>query len=104
MAAVGSEGHLLVFPSEEVPEMARGKGIKILGVPTKKYKAGEEHMVAVALLQPGQNLIVHCGARKMTLKSGEIADRYLGERGRRGAKLPRNYRKVDSLEPEVKQG
>jgi topoisomerase-4 subunit A len=102
VAAVGSEGHLLVFPSAELPEMARGKGIKILGVPTKKYKDGEERMVAVALLQPGQNLIVHCGARKMTVKSGEIEERYLGERGRRGAKLPRNYRKVDRLEPELK--
>ena len=102
VAAVGSEGHLLVFPSAELPEMARGKGIKILGVPTKRYKEGEEHMVAVALLQPGQNLILHCGARKMTIKSGEIEERYLAERGRRGAKLPRNYRKVDRLEPEVK--
>ena len=60
-------------------------------------------MVAVALLQPGQNLIVHCGARKMTIKSGEINERYLGERGRRGAKLARNYRKVDRLEAEIKE-
>ena len=103
VAAVGSAGHLLVFPSEELPEMARGKGIKILGVPTKKYKEGEERMVAVALLQPDESLIVHCGSRKMTLKAGEIEDRYLGERGRRGSLLPRNYRKVDGLETEVKE-
>jgi topoisomerase-4 subunit A len=103
VAAVGSAGHLLVFPSEELPEMARGKGIKILGVPTKKYKAGEERMVATALLQPDENLIVHCGSRKMTVKAVEIEDRYLGERGRRGSLLPRNYRKVDRLETEIKE-
>ena len=80
--------------------MARGKGIKILGVPTKKYKAGEERLVSVAVLLPGQSLILHCGARKMTLKAKELAERYLGERGRRGAVLPRNYRKVDRLESE----
>ena len=101
VAAVGSAGHLLVFESSELPEMARGKGNKLLGVSGKKYKAGEERMVAVALLQPEQNLIIHCGSRRMTLKAAEIQERYLGERGRRGALLPRNYRKVDALEPEV---
>ncbi len=56
VAAVDSVGHLLVFPSAELPELARGKGNKILGVPTRKYKAGEERMVAMALLQPDQGL------------------------------------------------
>jgi topoisomerase-4 subunit A len=102
VAAVGSAGHLLVFPSAELPEMARGKGIKILGVPTKKYKDGEERMIATALVQPDQNLVVHCGARTMTLKAAELEERYMGERGRRGSLLPRNYRKVDFIEPEVK--
>jgi topoisomerase-4 subunit A len=103
VAAVGSAGHLLVFPSAELPEMARGKGNKILGIPGKKYKEGEERMVAVALLQPDENLIVHCGSRKMTVKASEIQERYLGERGRRGSLLPRNYRKVDRIEPEVRK-
>jgi topoisomerase-4 subunit A len=98
---VDSEGHLLVFPSKELPEMARGKGIKILGVSSKKYAGGEERMVAVALLQPKQGLVVQCGGRKMTIKAAELDERYLGERGRRGSLLPRNYRKVDSIEPEI---
>ena len=57
-------------------------------------------MVSVALLQPDQSLIIHCGERKMTLKPKDIEARYLGERGRRGSLLPRNYRKVDRIEPE----
>lgn len=100
VAAVGSAGHLLVFAAEELPEMARGKGIKVLGVPTKKFKEGAERMVSVCLLSPEQSLIVHCGSRKMTLKPADIEERYLGERGRRGSLLPRNYRKVDRLEPQ----
>jgi topoisomerase-4 subunit A len=103
VAAVGSAGHLLVFPAGELPEMARGKGIKVLGVPTKKFKAGEERMVSVCLLSPQQSLIIHCGSRKMTLKPKDIEERYLGERGRRGSLLPRNYRKVDRLEPESRE-
>ncbi len=98
VAAVGSAGHLLIFSAEELPEMARGKGIKVLGVPTKKFKAGEERMVATCLLEPEQSLVIHCGSRKMTLKPGDLEDRYLSERGKRGSLLPRNYRKVDRLE------
>ena len=103
VVAAGSGGHLLVFPSAELPEMARGKGVKLLGIPTKKFKNGDEEMVAMALLQPEQNLIVHCGSRHMTLKAADIAERYLGERGRRGTLLPRNYRSVDWLEPEPEE-
>jgi topoisomerase-4 subunit A len=98
VAAVGSAGHLLIFAAEELPEMARGKGIKVLGVPTKKFKAGEERMLATCLLKPEQSLVVHCGSRKMTLKPGDLEGRYLSERGKRGSLLPRNYRKVDRLE------
>lgn len=102
VAVVGSAGHLLVFPSAEVPEMARGKGIKLLGVPGPKYKSGDEHMVSAALIEPGENLLVHCeGARTMTLKWKDIEDRYLGERGRRGSLLPKNYRRVARLEADV---
>jgi topoisomerase-4 subunit A len=88
VVVVGSGGHLLVFPSAEVPEMSRGKGLKLLGVPTKKFKDGEERMVASALLEPGQNLIVHCGSRQMMLKPKDLAGRYTGERGRRGGVGP----------------
>ena len=101
VAVVGSAGHLLVFPSEEVPEMSRGKGIKLLGVPGPKYKAGEERMVSAALLEPQTSLLVHCaGGRTMTLKWKDIESRYLGERGRRGSLLPRNYRQVERIEAE----
>ncbi len=105
VAAAGSAGHLLVFPSAEVPEMARGKGIKLLGVPGPKYKAGDESMVGIALLEPGDKLLVHCtGGRTMTLKWKDIEERYLGERGRRGSLLPKNYRKVERIETEVRPG
>ena len=82
--------------------MARGKGIKLLGVPSKKYKEGEERMVSATLLEPGENIEVHCGSRKMTLKWKELEQRYLGERGRRGSLLPRNYRKVERIATEQK--
>jgi topoisomerase-4 subunit A len=101
VAGVSSTGRLLLFWAEELPELPRGKGNKILGIPTKKFKDGEERMVAVALLNEQDKLVVHCGKRHMTIKGADL-DHYFGERGRRGMMLPRNYRSVDSLSVERK--
>src|SRR5690606_15931133 len=67
IAVVSNEGRLLVFPASELPEMARGKGNKLFGIPTKKAEAREELLVAVATLVEGQKLVVWCGERPMTL-------------------------------------
>ncbi len=99
MAAVTSAGRLLLFDLDELPELARGKGNKIIGIPAKKFQSGEERMVAIATVPPGGSLVVHCGERHMTLKPADL-QRYVGERGRRGALLSRNYRKVDRLSVE----
>ncbi len=97
IAAVNTEGRLLVFPAAELPEMARGKGNKIFGIPTKKALAREELLVALATLNEGQKLVVRCGTRSMTLSWKELAP-HRGGRAQRGAMLSRNYRKVDGLE------
>jgi topoisomerase IV subunit A len=97
IAAVNSEGRLLVFPATELPEMPRGKGNKIFGIPTKKALEREELLVAVAALAPGQKLVIWCGERSMTLSWKEL-EPHRGERAQRGAVLSRNYRKVDRVE------
>jgi topoisomerase-4 subunit A len=97
IAAVNDEGRLLVFPASELPEMARGKGNKLFGIPTKKAEAREELLVALATLNEGQKLLVRCGERTMTLTWKEL-EPHRGARAQRGAFLSRNYRKVDELE------
>jgi topoisomerase IV subunit A len=97
IAAVNTEGRLLVFPVSELPEMPRGKGNKIFGIPTPKALAREELLVGVATLTEGQKLIVWCGDRSMTLSWKEL-EPYRGARAQRGAVLSRNYRKVDRVE------
>ncbi|WP_415899327.1 DNA topoisomerase IV subunit A [Neptuniibacter sp. QD48_11] len=97
LAAVTNEGRLLVFPVSELPQLARGKGNKIINIPSARASAREELVVALAVFSPEDTLLVHAGRQHLKLKPADI-EHYRGERGRRGNKLPRGYQRVDSLE------
>ena len=99
VAAVSNTGSMLVFPLSELPEMARGKGNRMYGIPGKKFKDGSEYMVAVAIVPTGGKLRVYSGKRHTTIKYTEL-DNYLGSRGQRGRKLPRGFQTVQRLELE----
>ncbi|HTT03698.1 MAG TPA: DNA topoisomerase IV subunit A [Steroidobacteraceae bacterium] len=98
VALVNSEGRLLVFAASEVPELPRGKGNKLFGIPTKKAESGEERIVALCVLGASQSLAVFSGERQMKLSVQNLAD-YAGERAQRGALLPRGWRTVERIEP-----
>ena len=99
VAAVSTEGRLLVFPLADLPELARGKGNKILSVPSARVKSREEMVKGIAVLTQESRLVLHAGKRHLTLKVSEL-DHYRGERGRRGSKLPRGLQNVDYLVAE----
>jgi topoisomerase-4 subunit A len=96
IAAVSSIGRLLLFEMEELPELAKGKGNKLINIPGPKYKSGEEKMVAAAVVPEEGNLEVYSGTRKMTIKWNDLDD-YYGDRALRGSLLPQGWRKVERL-------
>jgi topoisomerase-4 subunit A len=97
VAAATSAGRLLVFAAADLPELVRGKGNKIIGIPSARAKAREEVMTAIAVVPEGGSLTLVSGKRTFTLKPADL-DHYRGERGRRGAQLPRGFQKVDGLQ------
>jgi len=101
IVAISSEGHMVITPLAQLPQMARGKGNKIINVPSKKLNAGEEAVVATTLIRPDEKLVVHSGKKYKTMKPTEL-EIYAGERGRRGLKLPQGYRNVEQLVVEYK--
>ncbi|MGH8231617.1 MAG: DNA topoisomerase IV subunit A, partial [Steroidobacteraceae bacterium] len=98
IALVNSEGRLLLLPASDVPELPRGKGNKLFGIPTKKAESREETLVAMTVLSGAQSLLVRSGERQMTLKAADLKD-YAGARAQRGALLPRGWRTVESVQP-----
>lgn len=96
IAAISSIGRLLLFEMEELPELAKGKGNKLINIPGPKYKSGAEKMVAAAVVPEDGHLEVYTGTRKMTIKWNDLDD-YYGDRALRGSMLPKGWRKVERL-------
>ncbi|MFB1016231.1 MAG: DNA topoisomerase IV subunit A [Alteromonadaceae bacterium] len=97
--AITTEGRMLVFPLTDLPVLSKGKGNKIINIPSAKAKAREEYVTLVNVISPTDAITLHAGKRKLTLKPSDI-EHYCGERGRRGNKLPRGLQRVDRIEIE----
>jgi topoisomerase-4 subunit A len=100
LCAVNSDGKMLTFPVNDLPELPKGKGNKIFGIAPAKKGKEQEKLVAIAVVAPEQSLLLWAGDRKMTLKYADLKD-YRGERAQRGAVLPRGWRGVQKLEVEI---
>ncbi len=96
LAAVTTEGRLLVFPVRDLPQLGKGKGNKIISIPGDRVASREEYLTDLAVLPPGATLVLQAGKRTLSLKADDL-EHYKSERGRRGNKLPRGFQRVDAL-------
>ena len=94
LAAVTDSGRLLVFPVGDLPLLAKGKGVKIISLPSKGEK---ESLIHCAVLSDEAHLIVHSGKRYLNFKPSEW-QAFAGKRAQRGNVLPRGFRIVAGLE------
>ncbi|OCX17975.1 DNA topoisomerase IV subunit A [Stutzerimonas xanthomarina] len=100
LAAVTTEGRLLVFPVRDLPQLGKGKGNKIIGIPGDRVASREEYLIDLAVLPVGATLVLQAGKRTLSLRADDL-EHYKGERGRRGNKLPRGFQRVESLVVEL---
>lgn len=100
LAAVTTEGRLLLFKVADLPQLGKGKGNKIIGIPGERVASREEYLTDLAVLPSGATLVLQAGKRTLSLKADDL-EHYKGERGRRGNKLPRGFQRVDALLVEV---
>ncbi|CAE6947595.1 MULTISPECIES: DNA topoisomerase IV subunit A [Pseudomonas] len=96
LAAVTTEGRLLLFKVADLPQLGKGKGNKIIGIPGDRVASREEYLTDLAVLPVGATLVLQAGKRTLSLKADDL-EHYKGERGRRGNKLPRGFQRVDGL-------
>ena len=94
--AISNEGRLLCFPCHALPQMTKGKGNKIMAIPSQRASDREEYLIHLLVLRPKQSLQIFAGKRHITLKHKDLQN-YENARGRRGSKLPRGFQKVDHI-------
>ena len=97
IAAITNQGRMLVFPCSELPQLARGKGNKIIGIPKPSFESGEDFLQEVITLREGEELKLISGKRYFSIKYKDL-ENFSGNRGRRGNFLPKGFRKVDRVE------
>jgi topoisomerase-4 subunit A len=95
--AITQEGYLLITPMREMPQLARGKGIKFVNIPGARFKQRQEFVLHVNVIRDEDTLTVHAGKKFKAMKAEELKE-YRAPRGRRGKKLPRGYQAVDRFE------
>ncbi len=94
VAVTTNSARLLLFPISELPVLSKGKGNKLIQIPSKDT---QEKVVAVCVLTDEQNLKIYSGKRHLTIKFADLTN-YIGSRARRGNMLPKGYQNVIRLE------
>ncbi|MAL97539.1 MAG: DNA topoisomerase IV subunit A [Alteromonadaceae bacterium] len=97
LAVISNEGRMLVFSLSDLPEMAKGKGNKLIGIPSARVQTRDEFISTLAVFSTSDQIVLHAGKRHLGLRFGDL-EHYLGDRGRRGHKLPRGLQRVDRVE------
>ncbi|MDX1381109.1 MAG: DNA topoisomerase IV subunit A, partial [Xanthomonadales bacterium] len=97
LVCASSAGHLLAFPLADLPQLAKGKGNKLINIPPKRFKAGDEFMVGALAVTPATQILVWAGQRYLRMGRDDL-DHYLGDRALRGRKLPRGFQRVTKIE------
>ena len=96
LAIVTLQGRLLIFPVSDLPALAKGKGNKLIQIPTADLNGAKDYVVSVVVIPEQGSLKIVSGKRFLTLKAIDI-EHYMGNRAKRGSALPRGFQRVDGL-------
>ncbi|MDX1536901.1 DNA topoisomerase IV subunit A [Arsukibacterium sp.] len=101
LLCISNEGRMLVFPISELPKLSKGKGNKLMSIPSARAASREEYVCQLAVVPADGGVTLVAGKRKLSLKTADL-EHYRGERGRRGNKLPRGLQRIDEV--QLQQG
>lgn len=103
LVALTSAGRMLIFPVQDLPSLAKGKGNKIVTIPAANAKARSELLVRLFMIEENSSLVFISGKRKITLKPEDL-QKFRAERGRKGTQLPRGLHsevEIEVITPEL---
>ena len=97
VASVGENRKMLIFPLEQVPEMTRGRGVRL-----QRYKDGG--LSDLKTLQPADGLTwIDSAGRTYTLSIRDLAD-WRGNRADAGRLAPKGFPKTNRFGRTAENG
>ncbi len=91
LALLTKAGRLLIVDQEQIPELSKGKGNKLM-----QLESGDELISHIALNLQEDMLKIQVSTRFLSLK-GEDLKTYYGKKATKGKLLPRGYQKAQRL-------
>jgi topoisomerase-4 subunit A len=96
LLAITQAGRMLMFPVGDLPQMSKGKGNKIISIPSAEAAAGTDKLQWLLILPPGASITVYVGKRKLIMRDEDL-QKVRADRGRRGS-VARGLQRIDSVE------
>lgn len=98
LAMFTEQGNLLMVPTEDIVELAKGKGNKQINIHSADLKERKDFVSHAVLLTANDSVSLTNEKNKSKVLSAEDLEHYYGEQAKRGMKLPKNYQKLLAVE------
>ncbi|MBT0718386.1 DNA topoisomerase IV subunit A [Rosenbergiella epipactidis] len=99
LLVITEAGRMLMFSVNDLPQLSKGKGNKIISIPSADFVAGKDKLLWLLLLNEQSSVTLYVGKRKLKLRSEEL-QKFKAERGRKGTLLPRGLQRIDHVDIE----
>lgn len=99
LLVITEAGRMLMFSVNDLPQLSKGKGNKIISIPSADFAAGKDKLLWLLLLNEQSSVTLYVGKRKLKLRSEEL-QKFKAERGRKGTLLPRGLQRIDRVDIE----
>ncbi|WP_431224990.1 DNA topoisomerase IV subunit A [Serratia sp. L9] len=100
LLSISVAGRMLMFPVADLPQLSKGKGNKIISIPSAQAASGEDKLAWLFVLPPQTSITLHVGKRKLKLRPEDL-QKFRAERGRKGTLLPRGLQRIDRVELDM---
>lgn len=100
LLSISTAGRMLMFPVADLPQLSKGKGNKIISIPSALAASGEDKLAWLFVLPPQTSITLHVGKRKLKLRPEDL-QKFRAERGRKGTLLPRGLQRIDRVEVDM---
>ncbi|MGP1929774.1 MAG: DNA topoisomerase IV subunit A [Arsenophonus sp. ER-BJ3-MAG3] len=97
LLAITKTTRMLIFPVNNILQISKGKGNKIINIASSKLSKKDDLLVWLMFLKPKSSITIFFGKRKLKLNPEDLK-KYYDERGRKGFLLPCGLQLIKRVE------